>query len=346
MRSVTYFKWKGDFIMRSVTYFKRNRVPFIAVLVGFASIFTMHFSIVQAEVFPSREIELVTWSPAGGATDIWARVIGAKATEYLKVPFAVINKPGGGGAIATSAVAKAEPDGYTILTAGGSNLGTLLATRTNLTYSLNDFSAIARTVRLPLIIVAKKGRFNDFASFIKEAKEKPNTLSFASWGTNSSSHLIGELIALVSGIKIKHVPFQGGTKGMVAVLGGHTDIVVATLSTCLPHIKAGTLTCLAVSSRIRSKDVPDAPTLTELGFGDATYEAYDGLVTGSKVPKERITILQNAVEKSLKDQEVQKALEKVGLEPMFMSGPDYDALIAKELERLTRVVRDAGIMKE
>jgi tripartite-type tricarboxylate transporter receptor subunit TctC len=332
--------------MRRETHLHCNQTSLIAVFVGLAAIFVIHLSGAQAEVFPAREIELVTWSPPGGATDIWARVIGAKASEYLKVPIACINKPGGGGAIATSAVAKAEPDGYTMLTAGGSNLGTLLATRTNLTYSLKDFSAIARTVRLPLIIVAKKGRFNDFGSFIKEAKEKPNTLSFASWGTNSSSHLIGELIALVSGIKIKHVPFQGGTKGMVAVLGGHTDIVVATLSTCLPNIKAGALSCLAVSSRTRSRDVPDAPTLAELGFAEATYEAYDGLVTGSKVAKERILILQNAIEKSLKDPEVQKALEKVGLEPMFMSGSDYDTLIFKELERLMRVVRDAGITKE
>ncbi len=133
---------------------------------------------------------------------------------------------------------------------------------------------------------------------------------------------------------------------MVAVLGGHVDIVVATLSTCLPNIKAGALTCLAVSSRARSKDVPDTPTLAELGFADATYEAYDGLVTGSKVPREKITVLQNAIEKSLKDPEVQKALEKVGLEPMFMTGPDYDALLSKELERLTKVVKDAGITKE
>ena len=332
--------------MRRVIHLHWSQTSLVAVLIGLATIFLIHLSCAHAEVFPSREIELLTWSPAGGATDIWARVIGAKASEYLKVPITVINKPGGGGAIATGAVANAEPNGYTILTAGGSNLGTLLATKINLTYSLKDFSAIARTVRLPLVIVAKKGRFNDFGGFIKEAKEKPNTLSFASWGTNSSSHLIGELIALVSGIKIKHVPFQGGTKGMVAVLGGHTDIVVGTLSTSLPNIKAGNLTCLAVSGRARSKDVPDAPTLAELGFADATYEAYDGLVTGSKVPKERITILQNAVEKSLKDPEVQKALEKVGLEPMFMSGSDYDALIVKELERLTKVVRDAGITKE
>jgi len=301
--------------------------------------------VMGADTYPSREIELVTWSPPGGATDIWARVVGAKMSEHLKVPFAYVNKAGGGGSIATTAVANATPDGYSILTGGGTNLGTLLATSLKIPYSLNDFSSIARTVRLPLIIIAKKGRFNDFAAFIKEAKDKPNTLTFASWGANSSSHLTGELIAQVAGVKLKHVPFQGGTKSMVAVMGGHTDIAVATLTTCLPNIRAGNLVVLAVSSKTRAKDVPEAPTLAELGFPNATYEAYDGLVASSKVPRERLVILQQAAEKSLKDPDVQKAMEKIGLDPFYMSGAEYDALLAKSLDLLKQIVQGAGIAR-
>lgn len=298
-----------------------------------------------ADNFPTKEIELVINFGPGGSTDMMARIVGDKASKFLGVPFIFNNKPGGGGAIATNYVANSKPDGYTIGTAGASNLGTLLATSApgKVPYTIKEFSGIARAVIVPLVIVTKKGRFESFENLLKEAKQKPGAIMYGSWGSKSTSHIMGELICQVAGVKMKHIPFDSGAKALVAALGGHIDIAISTPSTSLSNLRAGTITALAVTSSNRLEDIPDAPTLKELGYPNATFTSYDGFVTSSKVPKERLTILQSAFEKSIKDPEVQEALKKAGMVPAYLNGKDYEEFLEKNLEILKEIATKAGI---
>jgi tripartite-type tricarboxylate transporter receptor subunit TctC len=295
-----------------------------------------------AETFPAKEIEVIINFAPGGSTDMMARIVGNKMSKLLGVPVVMVNKPGGGGAIASNYVA-GRGDGYTIGTAGASNLGTLLATSEKMPYTLKDFSGVARVYTIPMILVTKKGRFENFAAAVKEAKQKPGGIIFGSWGSKSTSHIVGELINQVVGIKMKHLSFEGGAKAMVAAMGGHIDIAISTISTSQANLKAGNLTALAVTSPDRVEDFPDVPTLKDLGYGAATFVSYDGLVASAKVPKDRLAIINGAVEKSVNDPEIKDALRKAGMFPDYLSGAEYEAYLAKNLDMLKQVALKAGI---
>jgi tripartite-type tricarboxylate transporter receptor subunit TctC len=331
---------KGENLMKVKTL-KLIRLGLVATTMQM--LVALSFEVALAETFPAREIELVINFAPGGSTDMMARIVGNKVSKHLGVPVIYNNKPGGGGAIAANFVANSKPDGYVVGTAGASNLGTLLATSDKIPYTLKEFSGVARAAIVPLVVVARKGRFENFEALVKEAKQKPGAIMFGSWGSKSTSHIMGELINQVLGIKIKHVPFDGGAKALVAVLGGHIDIAVSTPSTSLSNLRAGTVAALAVTTPNRVDDIPDAPTMKELGFSSATFASYDGFVTSSKVPKERLEVLLSAFEKSMMDPEVQDGLKKAGMVPGFLSGKDYDAFLASNLDLLKSVATKAGI---
>jgi tripartite-type tricarboxylate transporter receptor subunit TctC len=320
-----------------------GKIGVLGVILAIIALISLENSAAGAQTFPSKEIEMIINFSPGGSTDMMARIVGDRVSKLLKVPVVFINKPGGGGAIAANSVAHARPDGHTVGTGGASNLGTLLATSDKIPYTLKDFSGVARAAIVPLIVIVKKGRYDTFENLIKEAQKKPGVLTFGSWGSMSTSHIMGELINQVTGVKIKHIPFEGGAKAMTAVLGGHIDMAVSTISTSISNLRAGTLTGLAITTASRVEDVPDVPTMKELGYPDATFASYDGFMTSSKVPKDRLAIILDAFEKSLKDMEIQSAIKKAGMVPGFLSGPEYDAFLASQLDLLKRVANKAGI---
>lgn len=188
----------------------------------FGGLFTFE---VQAQTFPSREIEIVVSYAPGGGADMFSRITAPKVSEILNVPVIVTNKPGASGTIGASYVQQSHEDGYRLVTIGAANMGVMLVTGTKIPYTINDFSAIAQVVRLPLVLVTKKGRWEKFSDLIKEAIQRPGSLTWGSYGTNSSSHLAGELLNQAYGTKMKHVPFDGSARAMVAALGGHVDFV-------------------------------------------------------------------------------------------------------------------------
>lgn len=299
-----------------------------------------------AESFPTKEIEIVINTAPGGSTDTMARIVGDKVAKLLGVPVICSNKLGAGGAVAANYVAKAKPDGYTIGTVGGSNLGTILATSEKIPYRLEEFSGIARAVIVPHVFVSQKGRFENFESFIKEVKQKPGVMTFGSWGAKSTAHIMGELISQIAGLKMKHVPFDGGAKGLAAVMGGHIDVAITTPSTSLSNLRAGTLTGLAVSSENRLEGLlPDIPTLAELGYSQASFYSFDGFGISSKVPLERLSIIRSAFEKVIKDPETQEALKKAGMIPNILIGNDYDAFLLKNLSIVKNVAIKADLIK-
>jgi len=222
----------------------------------------------------------------------------------------------------------------------------VMATQNDVPYTSGDFAAIARAVKLDLIFVVKKGRFSSFQDVIKEEKQKPGSLTYASWGAKSISHMAGELVNLEMGIKMQHVPFTGGAKALAAVLGGHVDVIISTLSTCMPNIRAGNLACLAIASDSRVGDLPQIPTIKELGYPEVVIVGSDGFVTGSKVPKERLAIIRAAFEKSIKDPDIDEALKKAGMIPAYLSGENYQKWLASNLAVMEKIAAKAGIMKD
>jgi tripartite-type tricarboxylate transporter receptor subunit TctC len=313
----------------------------VVLYMTLAIILSVGASETEAQNYPAKEVELIISYAAGGSTDTMSRIMGNKVSQNLGVPVVFINKTGGGGAIAASAVLSAKPDGYTVGTASASNFGTLLATSDKIPYTLKDFVGIARGVTLPLMIVVKKGRFENFEGFIKEAKGK--SLTYGAWGLGSVGHFVGELLNQALGIKMKHVPFDGGSKALVAVLGGHIDVGILIISTPASNVRAGLLTPLAIANDARVDEFPDVRTLKELGYPEANLMSYDGFVANPKVPKERLAILSAAFEKSIKDPEVQKAIRQTGMIPAFLSGRDYETFMEKNLEIFKKVAKDAGI---
>ena len=295
-----------------------------------------------AQDFPSRQIELVVPYGAGGSTDAMARIVGQRVAELLKVPVVVVNKPGASGAIGTKYVL-AGTDGYKIATGGNSNFGPLLAVGSKPPYALDEAASIGRAVVNPLLVVTKTGRFATLDAMLSEARAKPGTITFGSWGVKSPGHLYGELLSQAASVKMSHVPFDGGAKAMLSAMGGHTDLAVVTIPTAKTNVKSGALTALAITGDQRDPDLPDVPTIKELGLAEASYASFDGFVTSAKVPKEQLAILREAFDKALNDPKVKDELKKVGSEPGYMDGAQYDAFMRRNLTVLRRVAARAGI---
>ena len=296
----------------------------------------------SAQDYPTKPIELVVPYATGGSTDAMARIVGPRVAEHLKATVVVVNKPGASGAIGTSYML-ATPDGYKVATGGNSNLGTTLAVGQKPPYSLDEVATIGRAVVNPLVIVARKGRFASFEAFVKEAREKPDTITFGSWGVKSPGHFYGELLGQTIGTKLRHIAFDGGSKAMLSALGGHVDVAVVTVSTAKTNVGAGSLSGLAVTSEKRVDDLPEVPSIRELGLPGAVYVSFDGFVTSAKVPKDRLQLLRAAFEKSLNDPQVKEELKKSGSEPAYLNGSDYEAFLKKNIETLKTVGAKAGM---
>lgn len=318
---------------------------FAIVLILVALVLSLGVENTNAQKFPNKEIELIINFPPGGSTDTYARIVGNGVQKILGVPIVFVNKAGAGGAIAADYIKNSDPTGYTIGTGGASNLGTVIATNPKITYNLDDFAVVCRSVVTPIIIVSKKGRFQDFASFVKEAKENPNKLMYGSYGIRSTSHVAGELLKMETGTQIKHIPFESGAKGLAAALGGHVDISILTVATTLPNIKGGNLDALAVITGYRVPDLPDVPNIVELGYPGAELFSHEGFITSAKVPKDKLAIIQDAFARAMQDSEVKDAITKAGMIPSYQSGSEYKDLLVKMLAVYKKVAKEANIIE-
>lgn len=234
------------------------------------------------------------------------------------------------------------PDGSRIGTGGNSNLGPILAIGTSPGYQLGDVAALGRAVTNPMVIVTQKGKFDSLRDFIQAAKSR-NGLQVASWGPKSPSHFFIELLAQQGGARLQHIPFEGGGKAVVGAMGGHVDAAVVTVTSALANIQAGKLTALAVTSPQRVDDLPNVPTLGELGYAGATYVSFDGFMTGSKVPAERIDMLRAAMSRVLSEPQVRADLKKTGAEPAFLAGREYEAFLQGNVKVLGEIAAKAQI---
>ena len=295
--------------------------------------------------YPTHSIRIIVGFAAGGATDVAARILASKMSEELGQSLIVENRPGASTTIAGEAVAKSEPDGYTLFMAGNANAVNAVA-ESKLPFDvLRDFAPIGIAVTSPSVLVAHPDTgIKSVADIITAAKASPGKVMYASAGAAAVSHLAGELFSYDQGIKLTHVPYKGSTQAMTDVLAGRIAIMFAPISTALPHIRSGKLVALAVTFPQRLDDLPDTPTLAEAGIKNVDLSIWFGLVAPKGTPADRLAKLGAAMDKALTRDDVRKALSVQGIIPAVGQGPDaFSRRMQSEIERLRGVFAATGM---
>ena len=301
----------------------------------------------QAQDYPVKPIRIVVPFGAGSATDALARVIGPKLTEMWGQQVLVENRPGAGSVVGTSVVAKAPPDGYTLLVVSASHAinATLYA---KLPFDpVKDFAGITPLALIPnILIVHPSLPAKNVKELVALAKSKPGTFNYTSAGIGSNSHINGEIFRSTAGISIVHVPFKGFAEAITEIVAGRLEMTFAPAILASSHIKAGRVRALAVSSSKRSSAFPQLPTMVEAGVRDCVFDGWFGLITVAGTPKPIIDKLNGAVVKILRLPDVATQLQNQGADPMPMTPEEYDRYIRSEVVKLGKVVKESGAKAE
>jgi tripartite-type tricarboxylate transporter receptor subunit TctC len=301
-------------------------------------------SLAAAQAYPARPVRILVGFGPGGAADILARLIGQRLSERLGRPFIIENRPGAGTNIASEAVVKAVPDGYTLLL-----INPAAATNAALYEKLNfnfirDIAPVASIASGPLaMLVNPSFPAKTVPEFIAYAKAHPGKITMASAGAGSPPHVVGELFKMMTGTEMLHVPYRGGDAPALAdLIGGQVQVYFATLLSSIEHIKAGTLRALAVTTKTRSAALPDLPTLNEFVPG---YEAilWNGVGAPRDTPSEIIEKLNNEINAALADPAIKARIAELGSNVLSGSPADFGKLIVDETEKWAKVIRAANI---
>jgi tripartite-type tricarboxylate transporter receptor subunit TctC len=323
---------------------RRTMLRTTALLVGAAATSTLSPREAKAADYPERPIKIIVPFAPAGPTDIMARILATHLGEALSGTVVVENRPGAGGNIGIGIAAHAEPDGYTLLITSSAyvvNPG-LYA---NIPYNpFKDFAAIAELGTSPnVILVDPRLGLNSIADLIARARKNPNELNYASPGIGTTPHLSGELFKLVCGINITHVPFSGAGPAIQAVLSRTTQIAFAALPPAHPHIESGALKALALTGPHRWFDLPDVPTMVELGYKDFISDTFQGFLAPAKTPPAIVELLSRKSIGILKTAKISEQLCNNGFE-VLANGPDgMRKRIDDEVPKWRDIIAKAGI---
>jgi tripartite-type tricarboxylate transporter receptor subunit TctC len=300
-----------------------------------------------AQSYPSKPIRIIVPQSAGGSTDLVARAVTARLDDVLKQPMVVDNRPGAGSINGTDIVAKASPDGYTLLAVAASFTITPNL-RKKLPYNpVSDFIPVSQLVVLPHVLVLHPSvPAKSVKDLIALVKSKPGELNVASSGVGTSTHLAAEQFMYLTGTKMLVVPYKGGAPGTTALLGGQVQAYFATISTSLPHIKSGKLRALAVTSAKRSSVAAELPTLAEAGVSGYEHSSWVGILAPANTPRPIIDKLNAELVKIMQSAELKTLLTREGLEAVGSSPKEFGALIKAELAKWQKLVKSAGIPVE
>jgi tripartite-type tricarboxylate transporter receptor subunit TctC len=300
-----------------------------------------------AQTYPTKAVRLVVPFLAGGSTDIVGRTVAQKLSEMWGQQAFVDNRPGGGTTIGTEMVAKAAPDGYTLLvTPAPFTINPSLLTK--LPYdALNDFAPITLINTTPLVMVVNPGvPAKNVKELIALAKAKPGKLNFGSSGTGGSNHLAGELFDAMAGVKMVHIPYKGNAGALTDIVGGHLDVVYNGITSAVALIRGGKLRALAVTSLQRSAALPDVPTLDESGLKGFEAVAWNGLTAPAKTPREIIMKIDAEVIKIVNSPELKERLKADGSDPVGSSPEQYAAFLRNEIAKWAKVIKFANVKPE
>ena len=294
--------------------------------------------------FPSRPIRIVVPFPAGGATDIAARIIGERMSIDWKQPVTIDNRPGAGGNIGSDVVAKSPPDGYTLIMGVTGSHAINVSLYSRMPYDpVKDFEPISQVAVVPNVVVVHPSvPANTLQELVALAKKEPGKLNYASLGNGTAAHLTMEMFKSVAGIEITHIPYKGSAPAVSDLLGGQVQTMIDGLPSALPHVKAGKLRALAVTSAKRSRAAPDLPTIAESGYPGFSADAWSGLFAPKGTPKAVVDKLAGETQLILKLPETQKRLGELGAEPVGSSPAEFAQFVRGEIDKWARVVKASG----
>jgi tripartite-type tricarboxylate transporter receptor subunit TctC len=292
--------------------------------------------------YPTRPIRVVSPFPPGSASDTTGRVVVDALSNVLGQPMVVENRPGAGGALGFDDVAKADPDGYTLVTSS-SSMATGYVLHKHLPYDpVRDFAPVALFGIQPNVLVAsKQSGFKTVADLVAAAKTKPDTLTFASAGIGSTSHMAGEKFRLATKIEVQHVPFR--ENGLAEVMAGRIDYYFLPLAAAASALTSGKLTVLAVSTAKRAALLPDVPTVAEAGYPEAESDFWVGLSAPARTPDFIVDKLHDATEGVLQTPAVKDKLAKLGVEPQIMSVAQFKNFFKDDLQATVQLAQQASI---
>jgi tripartite-type tricarboxylate transporter receptor subunit TctC len=299
---------------------------------------------VAAQAYPTKPIRLVAPSTPGDAPDVIARLVAERLSVVLGQQVIVENRPGAGGVVGCEIVAKAAPDGYTLIMGNAGSHGINAAVYSKLPYDiLKDFAPVSQIAIAPNIFVINPGLpVHTIPEFIAYAKARPGQLSYASGGNGSSSHMSMELLKSMAGIDVVHVPYKGSTPALTDVISGQDAVMSVNMPPAVPHVKAGTLRALAVTTRTRAPSMPDLPTVAESLPGYETV-AWFGVLAPAGTPKDVVNRLSVEIAKIARSPEMRERLAGMGAEPVGGTPEEFGAVMARDIAKWTALAKSVGI---
>src|SRR5262245_9322541 len=297
-----------------------------------------------AQTWPTRAVTVIVPFAAGNAIDAVGRIVMDELSKQIGQPVVVENRAGAGGTVGAAAVARAAPDGYTLLLYS-SSFSISHAIHANLPYdTLRDFIPVVPFGLQPTVLVTAPSKgFKTLGELVAAAKAKPGAMSFASAGIGAASHMAAERLRVSAGFEALHVPFRGPTDALTAAMTGQVDFYFLPIAPALPLINDGKLTALAVSTAKRATALPDVPTTTEAGLKDSAYDFWVGMFVPAKTPRELVARLHDETQKALDVPSVKDRYAKLGVEPMRMTQEEFAKYFRADVEDTARLVKAAKI---
>lgn len=314
---------------------------------GGVAVLVCLLSVSIAEAYPDKTITVIHGFAPGGGADILLRIVTAKLSEALGQPVVIDYRAGAGGNIGFATVARARPDGYTLLM-GTPGLAINPSLYSNLGFDpQKDFVPLSLIGSVPTVLVIHPSvPASSVQELVALAKAKPGKLNYASSGIGTSLHLAAELFKISAGIDVVHVPYKGGLQAVTDVLGGQVEMMFNVLPSALPHIKAGKLRALAVTGKTRSAALPEAPTMIEAGVRGYTAVTWNGLLAPAGTPKDIVTKLNAAIVKVMSAPDMKEKLAAIGQDPLWSTPEEFAGFLREEAEKWSRVVKAAGIVAQ
>ncbi len=318
-------------------------------LLASAALLPLGLPVHAQDAYPSRPITMIVPFPPGGVADITGRPLAHVMSRILKQSVVVQNKGGAGGSVGTAQAARSAPDGYTLLMALSSisvlPVADILQGRTP-AYELDQFAPIALISADPTILVVREdGPFKSLKDLVEAAKAKPGTINYGSSGVYGTLHVAMEIFATAAGIKLFHIPYQGGGPAVAALLGGQIDALASGPSAAMAQIKAGKMRALAVWGDKRLASLPNVPSMKELGY-DATFYIWSGLFAPVATPATIQAALRDAVRRTVEDPEFKEAMAKVETPVAYLDAPQFKVFLEKDAARLKVAVERIGKVPE
>jgi tripartite-type tricarboxylate transporter receptor subunit TctC len=298
----------------------------------------------SAQDYPTRIVHIIAPYGPGGPSDVFSRILAQKLSDTLKQGFVVENRPGASTMIGTDAVAKAAPDGYTLLIISQTHATNESLVANKPFQLMRDFTPVSPIYAGDLVMVVHKSvPVKTLKDFIALAKAKPGTMNYGSSGTGSQYHLAGELFKTMSGTDIVHVPYKGSTGARNDILGGQVQMMFDTIATMGPSVEAGLVRALGTTGEERSPILPDVPTISEAGVPGFLASGWVGIMAPAATPKPIVERLNTEIGKILNSTEIKESWAKQGVTPLSMTAPEFGAFITAEIDKWAKVAQTAGV---